>query len=874
MEDAACPSPTRVCSAPSVNSLSGWCDSAKVVALAGLKVWLGFVKLQDKIPAREPLRRLLYGSATASAEDADVVALFLTDLVITKKNAEGLRHTLKNTMGKQGAEYIFNEDDRALVVRHIPAQLIKVSDGGGRFVSMCVAVHKRSVQDSPADVQHFNCFPVPGFLTCKSGRKNELEPSTKSIFAQEVLLRRGDHAVDLLLLGANLDTDDEAKLGQLESLERLLLKSRRSARGSFCAFMWGNFNNRIVAYEDLKPHVVESQGKYRITDAGARLLVHKIEDPTERHDLLQKDSLRCTDRDIAGNQYVPARCNDKLRELFITTADAEANFALPLPSYKRQPLDSLLSQSVGCRLRLKELVCSDSVQPWGSLQDLCEPLGAYFGWEESGKNRQRKIKTRFSVCGPTDLYLQCGWLDGVGVWRDGSAPTKFESWETDLQLRAFDHLPMRSVISINFAGEKLKVWLGFVKLEGKFPARDFLQQLLYGSTTCSAENADVVALFFTDLVITKETAEDLRHMLKRTMGDREKDYFYNEDDRALVLRHIPAQLVTATEAGVRYVSMSVAVHRRNAIVNTEASSNMDCFPIPVSLRCKSAKKNELEPSAFKSILTQEVVLYRQGEVLELSLLGANLETDDDEKLGQVMSLERLLRKSQRGVSGKFCALLWGDFNNRLVASEDLKPHVISKEGKEGKFKITETGARYLVHMFNDPVRRREMLQRDSMIYTGRDIAGRLYTPPACNVKLRELFSLTAEADVQVPWPSYKVQPLDIVMSKMMGCSLQLQDAVYLPKLRSPTLDSLLTPDHYDAYFGWDQDGKPLQREIRCDDSSSEGGPTNLYLQLGWSDGFGVYKGDTVDATIVSWETEPSVQAFDHLPVRLVLDIDV
>ena len=140
-----------------------------------LKVWLCAVKLDYRQPTPAAMEALLYGSAEASAEDADVLALSFTDLLVTEGNAGMLRRLLKRALRKP-EDYIFNEDDDGLVVRFIPVQLVRATDDGHRYVSLSVAVHRRNVQDYDGDgsLDHHDCFRIPVYLTCKSPRKNEV----------------------------------------------------------------------------------------------------------------------------------------------------------------------------------------------------------------------------------------------------------------------------------------------------------------------------------------------------------------------------------------------------------------------------------------------------------------------------------------------------------------------------------------------------------------------------------------------------------------------------------------------------------------------------------------------------------------------------
>ncbi|CAE7354611.1 unnamed protein product, partial [Symbiodinium sp. CCMP2456] len=98
-------------------------------AATELRIWLGFLKLDDKIPTVHSIKRLLFTGEGGTADGADVVALFLTDLFIHPSSLNGLRSLLRNAMGADRAsEYVFNEDDPALLIRQIPAQLVKADE--------------------------------------------------------------------------------------------------------------------------------------------------------------------------------------------------------------------------------------------------------------------------------------------------------------------------------------------------------------------------------------------------------------------------------------------------------------------------------------------------------------------------------------------------------------------------------------------------------------------------------------------------------------------------------------------------------------------------------------------------------------------------
>ena len=212
--------------------------------------------------------------------------LNFTDLEVSQANAMEMRHLLHKALRKRD-EYLTNEDDGGLVLRNIPAQLVAVTNEGQRYMTLSVAVHKRNVQDTDDDGDRDNhdCFPVPVYLTCKSPRKNEVTACGKALIGQDVIICRDGKQLDLVLLGANMDTDDQAKQAQLAALERLL-KSRKRDR-PFCALLWGDLNNRLVAFEELKDHVQVNGKKCELTDSGVELLAGMIDNPQRRRELLQ-----------------------------------------------------------------------------------------------------------------------------------------------------------------------------------------------------------------------------------------------------------------------------------------------------------------------------------------------------------------------------------------------------------------------------------------------------------------------------------------------------------------------------------------------------------------------------------------------------------
>ena len=164
-----------------------------------MKVWLGSLQLARKIPTPHALRQLLYGSESASADNADVIALLLTDLEVTEDDAERLHRLLSKSL-RNPADYIFNEDDKALVIRYLPVQQARPTEHGQRYVLLAVAVHRRNVvdPDNKGERNLHDCFPVPVYLACKSPRKNEVAAFGKAVIVQDVVLQLNGSALDLV----------------------------------------------------------------------------------------------------------------------------------------------------------------------------------------------------------------------------------------------------------------------------------------------------------------------------------------------------------------------------------------------------------------------------------------------------------------------------------------------------------------------------------------------------------------------------------------------------------------------------------------------------------------------------------------------------
>ena len=136
-----------------------------------VKVWLGFLKLDDKLPTPKAIGKLLYNSDQGSAERCDVIALLLTDMLIDDNTIKKLHHLLKKSMGEHADDFVFNEDDHALTLKHIPAILVTAKGDKSRYCSMHIAVRRTLVPQSGPPSEVARAFPLPVTLAAKSSRR-------------------------------------------------------------------------------------------------------------------------------------------------------------------------------------------------------------------------------------------------------------------------------------------------------------------------------------------------------------------------------------------------------------------------------------------------------------------------------------------------------------------------------------------------------------------------------------------------------------------------------------------------------------------------------------------------------------------------------
>eukprot|EP00927_Polykrikos_kofoidii_P034796 TRINITY_DN29439_c0_g1_i1.p1 TRINITY_DN29439_c0_g1~~TRINITY_DN29439_c0_g1_i1.p1 ORF type:complete len:954 (-),score=137.22 TRINITY_DN29439_c0_g1_i1:145-3006(-) len=893
-------------------------------SLRELWVWAGCVHLDGREADPEGLRELLY-EGDCSAQDADVIVLFLSNFVLHKERGNimfGLLRSLVNCPD----EYIFSEDAPGLHMNGVPAELVRSAGGQQFFSSLHVGIHRRYVSSTMSKLGAADlckAFTLPATLACRIPAQttsgfSESSDNEFHIMIQEVALTGLGGECHMLVVGANLACDRPEALAQLHSLQRIL--NQYSHRRRFTSVIVGNFNYRLIATDDLlKPeHLTTSELKSKkprkgsnkvegppgkltdkivdecnalgLTEEGVRAICMRLKDPVERRRLILHG---CSDVlcgvDVLGRKFVSGDVGQvrRLSDLFELHSDmfaANPNLCVPWPTFSLTSLEYLWEKRLGFQLRMP--ACQTKSQLARGAQQLhkewADPVigpqlsNLYFD-EAASQQRTLKLDKTSGT-----LYVQSGWIDGVGVYRNGSVPASLERWDTHEDIFAFDHVPITAtlwVVPPGLGQRPLRVWVAFMKLDKLFPSQVALRQLLYGTPENSASGADIISVYLTDLNIAEEHVEGLRSLLKLTISaaananetsDSVEDFVFNEDDPGLQIRLIPAVLLQVgkkNQDNARYVSLHVAVRRKH-IKATDASGIaqvFDCFPTPDRVICRSEDKNESKTN-FKCGILREVLLYSaaadEGENrghFSLALVGVNFDTADAVRLAQADQLERVIESYERD-GAQFAMIIFGDFNTRLVCSDKIKSHVMTANSLE----LSHEGRLALRAKIEDSDGRMELFREDSWSFIGKDALGTDVTPPPACLKLGKMFILHKDVVRKecLPLPTYKRTPVGEKLSRDVGFALHPREVLTKQHLQAKAgcigkTEALDDPEV--AYFS--QPARQQRRvRIAC------GSPA--VLECGWPDGVGAYRhGSGVVAKVMKWEPYPALLGGSHMPVR-------
>eukprot|EP00931_Biecheleriopsis_adriatica_P055691 TRINITY_DN32988_c0_g1_i1.p1 TRINITY_DN32988_c0_g1~~TRINITY_DN32988_c0_g1_i1.p1 ORF type:complete len:1002 (-),score=209.86 TRINITY_DN32988_c0_g1_i1:171-3176(-) len=891
---------------------------------AELRTWVSSIRLQGATPSRAALRELLYGDPGNSAKGADIIAVFLTDFPLEGAAGKTLRHLLKDSVD-DAESYIFNEDDENLIIEGIPAQLARItSDNKHFYVGMYICVRRHLAQGSVSET-----FPVPPCLSCgtQDHAGKDLYSYMQSVMLADVFLQAPSNnsspcPMRVLLCGANLSEDFAAQMKQLRQLERQL-DMRRWTGQAFTAVLVGNLSHFTVCGQEFAEFIeeVESNSKhknlrvepqptlYRLNDAGVEEFCRRLDDPAARRNLFLSGSLYFAGTDCFGSRVEgPPPCARMLLEHF------ELNHAciggseveVPMPSVTRAPMDQLWSEALGFSVTMPTVVTTEMLQravqnlhaPRGTVEDL---LDFYMPPSEpQNKTHSRVLKTKLGDA----LYLQMGWLGGIGVYKDSTCPSELVAWDAQEDVFAFDHLPTKGSVSLAPKdGRPLRVWVASVKLDNRKPSREALRALLYGTETNSALGADVIALSLTDLDVSSTSAKELQNLLRNTLEEEERSkYVFNEQEEALVLKAIPAQLVKAESGRSRYVSIHICIKKELVVDSGCAGEVENAFPHIPELVCRSDMKNEAAPS-FKGHIAQKVVIKcptAPGGTLHLMLMGVNFDTEDGARARQAERLLRYLHSFGKEASDRpFAAVIFGDFNNRLVCPEWLSPHVSWKgEGKVKDPVLKISGARILCEKLTSPQQRKELQESlDSWTFQGRDATGAEVSAPEASKELRRHFQLHLDVSKPiVPLPTYKRSSLKEALQKQAGFDLEVMELVTQAQL----VEGFRKLQELDAGRGHVTKAKAvyfrekkqanllaascpqgrlasqpsLASPVMSDDEDRSADLHAPMLQCGWPDGIGTYKHSvSVRAELMTWGICESITgSIEATPIRGIVRV--
>ena len=168
-----------------------------------------------------------------------------------------------------------------------------------------------------------------------------------------------------------------------------------------------------------------------------------------------------TGRDAFGVMHdKPLQCIQKMRDMFTTHIDLaqDQHFQVPMPTYPRKPLSQVLTEELGFKISAGGLVTADQLKTASQRLQELEPLRDLTQlYLAQGNNT---IQTKFG----RSVQLQCGWLDGIGVYRhqpevpdtdldrcvsyEHSANATLTRYEAESSIMSFDHVPIRGTIQV------------------------------------------------------------------------------------------------------------------------------------------------------------------------------------------------------------------------------------------------------------------------------------------------------------------------------------------------------------------------------------------------------------------------------------------
>ena len=215
---------------------------------------------------------------------------------------------------------------------------------------------------------------------------------------------------------------------QLQELSRQALVWKRQAE-PYAAVIFGDFASRTVATVAVDPDATT------LPDDALNAVASAVADPARRRTLLSEDSLCFAGTDAFGASHEhPDPASRALRDMFSLHLDRAAedpDFPVPMPSYPATSISEALSEPLGFRVKTAGMLSLAQLDNACTKLREFSPELALREWYLTEENSDVWLKF-----GPA-AQINCGWLDGIGVYKHGSVNASLTHW----QVRALRSCP-------------------------------------------------------------------------------------------------------------------------------------------------------------------------------------------------------------------------------------------------------------------------------------------------------------------------------------------------------------------------------------------------------------------------------------------------
>ena len=175
-----------------------------------------------------------------------------------------------------------------------------------------------------------------------------------------------------------------------------------------------------------------------------------LANPEERRQLfLNRDSMIWTGVDALGSTIEEAaECFRNLGDMFQLHRDlvaADPAFEVPLPTYKRTPINDVLSDLVGFKFEVWSLMTLPQLRAAFGEMDVSKLMAPP---ATAADVRDVLFNGALGLDREAWQYpvLEMGWPMGVGVLKDAPLRGTIKAWDTVMGLLGGEHTPVRSSV--------------------------------------------------------------------------------------------------------------------------------------------------------------------------------------------------------------------------------------------------------------------------------------------------------------------------------------------------------------------------------------------------------------------------------------------